>query len=113
MPILFFSEQIFHFFIDPDPSITSLLYRRASLADSPYCFRNRCRIIQIKVGEVLLDCIRGRLGLVVWNRRIKVVSHVRRSNFMVQKVNNPPRVQFIVGAIDCMQGALDEVVVVL
>jgi hypothetical protein len=108
-----FLQQIFQSFVVPDISISSFHDRRASLGNSPYGLRNGSRIVQIQIGEFLLDGIRGRLGLVVGDGRVEMVGYMSRSDFVVQKVNETPGIQFVVGTIDSVEGSLDEVVVVL
>ncbi len=38
---------------------------------------------------------------------------VSASNFVVEEVNNTPWVQFVIWAVDCVEGTLDEVVIVI
>mmetsp|Transcript_3519 Transcript_3519/g.5178 ORF Transcript_3519/g.5178 Transcript_3519/m.5178 type:complete len:201 (+) Transcript_3519:57-659(+) len=87
----------------PYPSISPLYDSCASLANSPQSLWDGGWIIQIHVGEFLLDGIGSFLCLVVWNGKIKMMSHVCASNLMVQKVNRSPRIQFIVWSINCMK----------
>lgn len=51
--------------------------------------------------------------MVVGDGRVKVVSNVSCSDFVVQKVNDSPGIQFVVGTVDSVQSTLDKVVVVL
>lgn len=44
---------------------------------------------------------------------IEVMGDVRRSNFVVKEVDYSPRVKFVVGPVDCVEGALDEVVIIV
>ena len=65
------------------------------------------------IGVGLLDGLGGYFGLVVGNRRIEMVGNVRSTNLVVQKVNESPRIELVVGAIDCVQGTLYVGVVVM
>jgi uncharacterized protein (DUF983 family) len=47
----------------------------------------------------------------MWDSGIKVMGNVGTSNFVVKEVNDPPWVHFVVWAINCVEGTLDEVVI--
>jgi hypothetical protein len=111
--VIFYLEQIFHAFIVPNPPVSSLFDRGASFADTPNRLRNGGRVVQVHVGELLLDGIGSHFGFVMRNRRVKVVGHVGRSNLVVQEINGTKRVEFVIGTIDSMQSSLYKIVVAL
>ena len=41
------------------------------------------------------------------------MGNMSRSNFVMQKVNDAPRIQLVVGTVDRVQGTLDKIVIVL
>lgn len=41
------------------------------------------------------------------------MGNVGASNFVMKEVNESPRVQFVVGAVNCVKSTLDEVVIIL
>mmetsp|Transcript_38635 Transcript_38635/g.81240 ORF Transcript_38635/g.81240 Transcript_38635/m.81240 type:complete len:443 (+) Transcript_38635:349-1677(+) len=45
--------------------------------------------------------------------RVKMVCHMGGSNFVVEEVNGTPGVEFVVGTVDGVEGAPDEVVVIV
>jgi hypothetical protein len=47
----------------------------------------------------------------VGDRRIEVVRNVRRSDLVMEEVDDAPRVELVVRAVDGVEGALDEVVI--
>ena len=47
------------------------------------------------------------------NRRIKMMSNMRRSNFVMKKVDHTPWIEFVVGAIYCMKGPFYIVVIIV
>jgi len=49
----------------------------------------------------------------MWDSGIEVMGDVSASNFVVEEVNGSPWIQFVVWAIDCVEGTPDEVVVVI
>jgi hypothetical protein len=99
------SKILLQSIILPYPHVASLLYNCASTGNSPQSFRNRCVIIQVQFWVIFFDCICGHLRIVVGDGGINVVRNVRSANFVVQKINCAPRIQFIVRTIDCVEGA--------
>lgn len=84
IPSLLSLQQIFFdILIVPNVIIPSFFYSSTSLTDSPQCLGNRCRIVEINFWELLFDGICGNLSLVMWNRRIEVMSDVGGANFVV------------------------------
>ena len=49
----------------------------------------------------------------MWDSGVKVMSDVGASNFVVKEVNGTPWIQFVVWAINCVEGTLDEVVIIV
>jgi len=99
--------------IVPNVIITPLFYGSTSLTDSPQCLRNWCRIIKVNIGEFLLDGIGGNLSFVVWDGRVEVMRNMGRANFVMEEVNYSPRIEFVVGTINCMECTPHEVVIII
>ena len=49
----------------------------------------------------------------MWDGRIKVMGDVSASNFVVKEVNGTPWIQFVVWTVNCVEGTLDEVVIII
>ena len=49
----------------------------------------------------------------MWDSGVEVMSDVSASNFVVKEVNGTPWIQFVVWAINCVEGTLDEVVIII
>lgn len=47
----------------------------------------------------------------MWDSGIEVMGNVSTSNFVVEEVNGSPWVQFVVWAVNCVEGTLHEVVI--
>ena len=67
----------------------------------------------MKVGKVLLDGLRGNFCLIVRDGRIEVMCHMGGSNFVMKEVDGAPWIEFVVGTVDGVESALDEVVVAI
>jgi hypothetical protein len=103
---------VFHTFIVPDPTISSLLNSGATFGNAPNSFIDGCWIVQVEFREILLNGIGGNLGLVVRNGGIEMVRDMGCANLMVQKVNQTPRIHLVIGTINGVQSSLYKVVVV-
>jgi hypothetical protein len=66
----------------------------------------------VEFGKLFLDGIGSDLGLIMRNGGIEMMGDVGRSNLVMQEINRTPRIHFIVGTINGVQGSLDKVVVV-
>ena len=106
-------ESTFHILVVPDPLLSSLLHSRTALGNTPQGLRNRGGLIEVQLGEGLLDGLCGGICLVVRDTRVKVMSDVRRTNLVVQKVNETPRVELVVRSVNGMEDSLDVRVILL
>lgn len=110
---MIFLKQFFYAFVVPHPFIVSFFHSCASLGHSPDGLWDRCRIVKVHFGKALLDGIGSLFCVVMGDRRIKVVGHVGGADFVMQKVNDSPWVELVVGSINGVKSTLDKVVVVL
>ena len=53
------------------------------------------------------------MGLIMGNGRVEVMRDVSGANFVMEKVNGTPWIEFVVRTIDRMEGAPHEVVVIV
>lgn len=110
--IAFFLQQFFHTFVVPYPSVTTFFNTGASLTNTPNSFGDRGRVVQVHVGERVLNGISRSLCLVMWNRRIKVMRDMSRSDLMMQEINQPEWIQFVVRTIDRVKCTLHKVMII-
>ena len=106
-------QLLLNIFVVPDVIISPFLYSSTPLAYSPQCLWNRCRIIQINLWEVFFNSIGSCLSFVMRNGRIKMMSHMRGSNFVMKKVDHTPWIQFVVWTIDCVESPFYVVVIIV
>ena len=83
--------------IIPNVLVPLLLDPRAPLADPPKRLEYRRRLVKVKVGELILDCVRGLLGVVVRDGGVEVVRHVGGPDLVMEEVDKAPGVELRVG----------------